>query len=282
MCKYDVVLVGHLAKDKIIFRGKEREAQGGAPFYGAFPLLRMDKRVGIVTKLKKEDFYITAPLVRELNLSLFVTFTKNTTGIENIYPTDDVDYRISKLIEMADSFELKDFPEISTSVYHIAPLIKGEVGIDVISFLKKKAKIGLDVQGFVRVLEKGELVYRDWEEKFDILPLVDFLKTDLKEAEILTSTSDPLEASKTLAKWGAKEVLITRKEGVSVYVNGEYYEAPFNPSKIVGRTGRGDTCMASYIGKRLEDNPKKALEFAAKITSKKLEIDGPFNERLEF
>ena len=151
-----------------------------------------------------------------------------------------------------------------------------------ISFLKKKAKIGLDVQGFVRVLEKGELVYRDWEEKFDILPLVDFLKTDLKEAEILTSTSDPLEASKTLAKWGAKEVLITRKEGVSVYVDGEYYEAPFNPSKIVGRTGRGDTCMASYIGKRLEDNPKKALEFAAKITSKKLEIDGPFNERLEF
>lgn len=282
MCKYDVVLVGHLAKDKIIFRGKEREAQGGAPFYGAFPLLRMDKRVGIVTKLKKEDFYITAPLVRELNLSLFVTFTKNTTGIENIYPTDDVDYRISKPIEIADSFELKDFPEISTSVYHIAPLIKGEVGIDVISFLKKKAKIGLDVQGFVRVLEKGELVYRDWEEKFDILPLVDFLKTDLKEAEILTSTSDPLEASKTLAKWGAKEVLITRKEGVSVYVDGEYYEAPFNPSKIVGRTGRGDTCMASYIGKRLEDNPKKALEFAAKITSKKLEIDGPFNERLEF
>ena len=124
MCKYDVVLVGHLAKDKIIFRGKEREAQGGAPFYGAFPLLRMDKRVGIVTKLKKEDFYITAPLVRELNLSLFVTFTKNTTGIENIYPTDDVDYRISKPIEIADSFELKDFPEISTSVYHIVPLIK--------------------------------------------------------------------------------------------------------------------------------------------------------------
>ncbi len=279
---YDVILVGHLAKDKIVFKGKEREAAGGAPFYGAFPLLRMGKKIGIVTKLKKEDFYISAPLVRELNLSLFVTFTSNTTGIENIYPTDDVDYRICKPIERADSFEIKDFPDVKTRVYHIAPLIKGEIEREVIMYLKEKAQIGLDVQGFVRVQKGEELVYRDWEEKKEILPLVDFLKTDLKEAEMLTGTDDPLEASKMLSSWGAKEVLITRGEGVSVYVDGEYFEAPFTPSKIVGRTGRGDTCMASYIGARLEMPPKEALEFAAKLTSRKLEIEGPFNEEIEF
>ncbi len=277
---YDVVLVGHLAKDRIVFGGKEREAPGGAPFYGAFPLLRMDKKVGIITKLRKEDFYITAPLVKELNLSIFVTFTQYTTGIENIYPTDDVDYRICRPIKRADRFEINDFPKIDTHVYHIAPLIKGEVEKDVIEFLKKKAMIGLDVQGFVRVQKGEELIYEDWKEKFEILPLVDFLKTDLKEAEILTGTSDPQKASKILSDWGAKEVLITRNEGVSVYIKGEYFEAPFTPSKIIGRTGRGDTCMASYIGARLEASPYEALRFAAKLTSRKLEIEGPFNEEI--
>ena len=279
---YDVVLVGHLAKDRIIFKGKEREAAGGAPFYGAFPLLRLGRIVGIITKLRKEDFYITAPLVKELNLSLFATFTPFTTGIENIYPTDDVDYRICKPINRADSFKISDFPKIDTKVYHIAPLIKGEVEKDIIEFLKKKAKIGLDVQGFVRSQRKEELIYEDWKEKEEILPLVDFLKADLKEAEILTNTADPLEASRILSDLGAKEVVITRNEGVSVYVDGNYYEAPFTPSKIVGRTGRGDTCMATYIGMRLKYPPKEALEFAARLTSRKLEIEGPFNEEIEF
>ncbi len=279
---YDVVLVGHLAKDKIVFKGKERESSGGAPFYGAFPLLRMNKKVGIVTKLKKEDFYITAPLVRELNLSLFVTFTQETTGIENIYPTDDVDYRICKPMGRADSFKIEDFPDISTKVYHIAPLIKGEVGKEIIRFLKEKALIGLDVQGFVRVQEGDELVYRDWDEKREVLPLVDFLKTDLKEAKILTGTDNPQEASKILSDWGAKEVLITRGEGVSVFANGKYFEAKFTPKEVIGRTGRGDTCMASYIGMRLEHSPVEALKFAAKLTSRKLEIEGPFNEEIDF
>ncbi len=277
---YDIVLVGHLAKDKIIFKGRKKEAPGGAPFYGAFPLLRMNKKVGIITKLRKEDFYITAPLVKELNLSIFVTFTQYTTGIENIYPTDDVDYRICRPIKRADKFMIEDFPQINTKVYHIAPLIKGEVEKDVIEFLKKGAMIGLDVQGFVRVEENGELIYKDWEEKVEILPLVDFLKADLKEAEILTGSSDPLKASEILNRWGAKEVLITRNEGVSVYTEGKYFEAPFTPSKIVGRTGRGDTCMASYIGARLEVSPYEALRFAAKLTSRKLEIEGPFNEEI--
>ncbi len=279
---YDVILVGHLAKDKIIIGGKERESSGGAPFYGAFPLLRMGKKVGIVTKLKKEDFYITAPLVRELNLSLFVTFTPDTTGIENIYPTENLDYRICKVLGQSDSFTPRDFPHIETKVYHIAPLIKGEVEKYLIEFLKKRAMIGLDVQGFVRVKRGDELVYEDWQEKFEILPLVDFLKADLKEAEILTGTNDPLRASKIFNRWGAKEVIITRAEGVSVYVNNNYFEFPFTPSKIIGRTGRGDTCMAAYIGMRLDYSPERSLEFAAKLTSRKLEMEGPFNEDINF
>ena len=279
---YDIILVGHLAKDKIVIGGKERESSGGAPFYGAFPLLRMGKKVGIITKLKKEDFYITAPLVKELNLSLFVTFTSDTTGIENIYPTENLDYRICRVLGRSDSFTLYDFPQVETKVYHIAPLIKGEIEKHIIEFLKTKAMIGLDVQGFVRVKKENELVYEDWKEKLEILPLVDFLKADLKEAEILTGTSDPLKASKIFSKWGAKEIIITRKEGVSVYVDNNYFEFPFTPSKIVGRTGRGDTCMSTYIGMRLDYPPKKSLEFAAKLTSRKLEIEGPFNEEINF
>ena len=46
---------------------------------------------------------------------------------------------------------------------------------------------------------------------------------------------------------------------------------------LSGRTGRGDTCMASYLARRLREGPEESLRFAAALTSMKLEQAGPFS-----
>ena len=57
---------------------------------------------------------------------------------------------------------------------------------------------------------------------------------------------------------------------------GVFDEAPLVPKEVRGRSGRGDTCTASYVSRRLTAPPSDAVVWAAAITSLKLETEGPF------
>ena len=65
----------------------------------------------------------------------------------------------------------------------------------------------MDVQGFVRVRRENRLVFRDWQEKADCLPLIRFLKMDQVEGEVLTGLIDPAEAVRAVVDMGASEVM---------------------------------------------------------------------------
>ena len=54
------------------------------------------------------------------------------------------------------------------------------------------------------------------------------------------------------------------------------HEEAFFPTKLVGRSGRGDTCLAAYMSRRLTAEPTEATVWAAAVTSLKLECEGPF------
>jgi sugar/nucleoside kinase (ribokinase family) len=60
-----------------------------------------------------------------------------------------------------------------------------------------------------------------------------------------------------------------------VYVEGMIYEAPFSAKSFVGRTGRGDTCIANYLICRLWESPLESVRFSASATSIKMENEGP-------
>lgn len=67
-----------------------------------------------------------------------------------------------------------------------------------------------------------------------------------------------------------------------VWAAGGIFEAPFRPKVLAGRTGRGDTCFAAYLGRRfLGDSPAEATRFAAALTTLKLECPGPFRASLD-
>jgi len=128
----------------------------------------------------------------------------------------------------------------------------------------------------MRTKEGNDLILKDWKEKEEIIPYLKYLKADIAEATILTGTSDLHKAAKILTQLGAKEIMLTHKDGVLLHVGGKFHEAPFTPKFLKGRSGRGDTCISTYIGKRFDLEPYPALCYAAALTTLKLEKEGPF------
>ena len=117
-------------------------------------------------------------------------------------------------------------------------------------------------------------------EKQAVLAIVRVLKADAVEAELLTGSADIRAASKILYELGPQEIVITHRNGVLVYNGDHLHEAGFFPEKLVGRSGRGDTCLASYMASRLNAAPADATIWAAAVTSLKMEAEGPFRRNM--
>ena len=99
---------------------------------------------------------------------------------------------------------------------------------------------------------------------------------DRAEAEALTGETDLAAAAAILAGYGPREIVLTQSAGVTVYADGEIFTAPFTPRSLAGRTGRGDTCFATYLTKRLTTTPAEACRWAGIVTTQKQEQPGPW------
>jgi len=125
------------------------------------------------------------------------------------------------------------------------------------------------------------LYLEPWDELSTALPYLDVIKSDAVEAECLTGEADIYHAAKIFSQFGVKEVVITFKDGVLVYSDGQYHLAGFYSANLSGRSGRGDTCLGAYMAMRLSLEPSRAGIWAAAVTSMKMEKLGPFDRTLE-
>ena len=282
----DIVMIGHFAKDQLVVDGRSEVASGGAVYYGSVALRRMGVSVAIVTRLHPDDFSRLEELKQE-GVQVFATPAAETSGIANFYNSADMERRICKPLGFAGPFRLQDVPALSARLYLIGPIIAGEVDLPLLKAVAGRGPVALDVQGFVRVREEDPsagsgqaLVFRQWADMEEGLANVTYLKVDRAEAELLTSETDLSVAARRLADYGPREVVITQSSGVTVFADGTLYQAPFTPRSLAGRTGRGDTCFATYLGKRLSRSPQEATRFAAAVTTLKQERPGPWRGNL--
>ena len=277
MKNYDTFIMGHISIDENIYQGETVKEIGGAVVYSSCASYAIGYKTGILTKLSFLDKnYLEAFTIPEEDI--FALNSKNTTSIRNIYHCVDRERRTCTALSIADPFTIEDVPSnIDSQIYHFAGLISGEFDNEMIKFLHNKGKIALDLQGFLRnVGENKEMVFKDWEEKKEYLPYIDYLKTDAAEAEIMTGTKDRKKAAEILFEWGAKEIMITHNKEVLIYNGKKYYTYPLKPRNLSGRTGRGDTCFSAYITERLDKDIEDALLFASALVSLKMERPGPF------
>jgi sugar/nucleoside kinase (ribokinase family) len=113
------------------------------------------------------------------------------------------------------------------------------------------------------------------------LPYLDVLKSDAVEAEYLTGEKDIYRAAEIYAGMGAREIVLTHRDGLLIYADGKCHEMGFFPVQLNGRSGRGDTCVGSYVAMRLSMPPAEAGIWAAAVTSLKMEKLGPFDRPIK-
>lgn len=278
---YDIAFIGHYTKDTIISSTGTRVVDGGAFNYGANVAARMGLKVAAVTRLAKEDFYVVEKL-KDLGVDVFTHLSPQSTCLHLKYPTSNLDERVIYVTSSAGPFTLAEVKKIQAKAIVIGASMRDEVSLQVIEELaKKKTILAADVQSFIRINDNGKLVPKEWPERDSILARLDILKTDAVEAGLLFGKCDLYTAAKKIHDLGPQEVVITHRNGLLVYADGKFYEEKFLPKEIIGRSGRGDTCIASYTAKRLNASPQGATIWAAAVTSLKMEAEGPFKRNIE-
>ena len=163
----------------------------------------------------------------------------------------------------------------------LSPLFAGEIDLSLLQALSKRAPIGMDIQGFVRVPVENDLIFQPWNDMEAGLKCLTYLKVDKAEAEYITGLSDLSASAEKLRSFGPKEIVLTQSSGVTVFAEDKFFTAPFTPRSLAGRTGRGDTCFSTYIAKRLTSSVETACRWAGVVTTMKQEIPGPWKGSLE-
>ncbi len=272
----DITMIGHISRDIMIYKEDEVRLTGGPVIYSSAAAAGSGKNVLVITRAS-EDADKELDGMRADGVDVIRLESKATTSIENIYFSADKEKRKVTLLSQADPFTTESLPESDSKIYHLAGLFRGEIPDNFIPYLNKKGKVAIDAQGLLRCSENGKLLFKDWNSKKELLPLITYLKTDAAEAEILTGVKDREKAAHILADWGAKEVMVTHNTEVIVLMDDKIYRAPFTPSNLSGRTGRGDTTFAAYLAWRLDHDPEESVRYAAALCSIKMETPGPFS-----
>jgi sugar/nucleoside kinase (ribokinase family) len=272
----DIMMIGHFAKDRLVVDGRSEVSSGGAVYSGSVALRQLGLRVAVVTRLHPDDFPRLAEL-EQAGVEVYATEAPETSGIANFYDSSDMERRVCKPLGFAGRFRAEETPDLMARIYAVAPIIAGEVDLPLLGSLAARGPVALDVQGFVRVRDGSDLVFRHWPDMEEGLSLVTYLKLDEAEAELLTGRIDPQAAARELSAYGPSEIVLTQSAGVTVLASGDLYQAPFASRSLDGRTGRGDTCFAAYLGARLDRTPEEATLLAAAITTLKQERPGPWH-----
>lgn len=278
MHMYDICCVGHITLDKVVTTKAVVHMAGGTSFYFSNALRHMDVRYTLVTALADEQMHFVTDL-RVKGIEVKVSPSAHTVYFENNY-AENQDYRTQRVLQQADAFTVEQLQHVKARIYHLGPLLAGDIPVELIKALSERGKVSLDVQGYLRKVEHENVHAIDWPAKKEALQYIDILKASESEMAVLTGVTDVRKGARILFDWGVKEVVITLGSKGSVIYNGRtYYNIPAYPpiTAVVDATGCGDTYMAGYLYQRIKGADfQDAGEFAAATATLKIESSGPF------
>ncbi len=279
--KYDVIFCGNYTKDTIITPEGTRYVDGGGMNYAAIAATKLGASTAVVTRLAKEDHRVVEAL-QSANVDCFPEYSDSSTLMTLEYKTQNVDQRNLYVKGVAGTISPEQLDGIDAKVIVTNSSLRGEIQLEFFQEMRKRNGVILsaDVQGFIRVLHGESLVYEPWKEMEAVLGHLDILKSDAVEAEYLTNQKDIEKAARFFANLGPKEIVLTHSKGVLVHADGKDYHYDFHSESNLGRSGRGDTCVGSYVTKRLSLQPKEAGKWAAAVTSLKVERHGVFDRSI--
>lgn len=278
MDRTELCCIGHITHDKVVTPRSVVHMAGGTAFYFSNAVSRLDIRYKLVTALAPVDM----PFVYDLqNKGIDVTVlpSAHTVFFENIY-SGNPDHRTQRVVRQADPFTADQLKDLEARIFHLGPLLAGDIPVHLIRSLSQRGKVSLDAQGYLREVQSSKVLAVDWGDKIQALQYVHILKVNEFEMAVLTGQNDVRKGARMLADWGVKEVVITLgSTGSVIYCEQTFYTIPaYTPTtSVVDATGCGDTYMAGYLYQRIKEAPiQQAGEFGAAMATLKIEASGPF------
>ena len=279
---HDVQVIGHVTIDRIETPSGFETRPGGTATYFPLALARLGGKVAVLTRMAREDAGDLLAETRAAGVEVGCAESPKTTEFENRYLPADRDRRLQHVGAVALPFAPEDVSGLCARLFHLGPLTCDDMSVDFIEAVADRGPVSVDVQGFVRRIEKGRVELAEWPNETRGLARVDVVKADEDEARVLTGEARPEEAARCIAGWGPREVLVTRAgQGALVCCNGQVTSVPaFEARDAVDATGCGDTFMAGYLFARARgDAPEEAASFGAAAATLKLARLGPFDAR---
>jgi len=281
-----ITIIGPLSKDRVIKMDKSYGSAGGAVYFQTGVMNSLNINTTALITLSKDDVELLAGFGQ--NIDVVPLFKGKTMEFENIYPTDNPDFRIQKASIPFNPIMIEDMENLNLGeqdIILLGPLSPYDIPLETIQFLSGyKIPLYLGAQGYLRKLKGDKIVLSPWKEYKQFLKCIKIVFMDENEAKIISDEDLSLEeTARILASFGPEEVVITRgSNGALIYSRklDKVYKIPaFKAKKVVDPTGMGDTFMAAYCAKKLEiDNPEKCGKFAAAASVIKIEKIGPFNK----
>jgi hypothetical protein len=280
----NITLIGPIAKDTIFKNKSAYKSTGGAVYYQSSILNGLKIKTKSIVTLSKDDKNLLNAFSE--NVEVFPLFYDKTIEFQNIYPTNDPNFRIQKAHIPYNPIKIKNissFNLINSDIILLGPLCPYDIPLKTIEYLfNLKIPIYLGVQGYLRHLKEDEIVLHPCNDIQKYLKFIKIIFMDETEAKIILGKKLPLEKiAKKLTSYGPEEVIITQgSKGALIYskkLDKTYIIPSFSPKCIKDPTGLGDTFMAAYAAKKLEVNdPKECGTFAAAAAVIKLETKGAF------
>jgi sugar/nucleoside kinase (ribokinase family) len=290
------MIIGPVTRDTISRDGMVYHHTGGAVYFQSAVFSSFNMNITALITLSNFDTDLLNAFPEDADL--IPVFVDETMEFENIYPNHDLNHRVQRAKVPDNPVLPKNLPENleSYDAAILCPLSPTDIPIETVEYLSKhNVPIYMGAQGYLRHLCDDEVVLKPWEDFPKFLKHVELLFLDEAEAKIVTGFKgcDLETIGKQLSKFGPNEIIITRGDrGALIYystLNEVYRIHAFPPKQTMDPTGLGDTFMAAYASKRVENySPKSCGIFASMVSTMKLETIGVFKgnnktvlERLE-
>ena len=275
-------MVGHVTRDRIRIGGQVRQQPGGAAWYSALALRRLEASPAVVTKTAAADRASLLADFDQAGIDVEWRPSAATTTFENAYLDARLERRRQTVDAVADPFDADDLADVRGRMLLLGPLTAGDMPVPFLRAAAERGAVCLDAQGMVRHVVDGHIEHEPWPDRDAGLAAVAFLKVDDDEAAVLTGETDPERAAVLLSNLlghPPREAIVSRAgDGASICADGHVHRIAALPvAEPVDATGLGDTFFAAYLHRRLAgENAPEAGRFAAATAALALGRFGPF------
>ena len=283
------IILGPLTRDTISRDGLIYHSTGGAVYYQASVLSKLEADVTAIITLSDGDIKLLDAFPSDVKINPL--FFNETMEFENIYPNHDLNHRVQKANVPQNPIKPQNLPDdmASYDAVLLCPLSPSDIPIETIEHISHfNVPIYLGAQGYLRQLKDHKVILKPWDNFQKFLRYIQMVFIDEIEAKVIMDKQSHKsnKIGDELSHFGPNEIIITCGDrGAMIYssmLEHTYRIPAFPPKQSMDPTGLGDTYMAAYVNKRMEtSNPETCGIFASMVSTMKLEKIGPFQGNKE-